>query len=277
KLRLSDNQKKELKDKLKKHQDREYEELRKFYRKLFIPSKEGYKEIDMGLATFGESKIDKDIYDHLRNQGEILKKISPKVIKDRYLTERDSIEVKNLYESLLKTPGELRMSSKEDFIASIKEGVEKGIFGFGYLEYDKITYKTINEAPNITLNGGEVIIRPELCKKDKKEEEEKGQEEWMRDTGVKEKEASFIPKAEKETQEEVEGLLTKGKVYLKLNVPVGKMSNIVKIINFLNVKFNNCEVKVIIKATDGKILKSEYDNLIIEALNQAEIDIEEKD
>jgi len=41
-----------------------------------LPAKDGYKEIDMGLPTFGESLLDKEIYEYLKTQGEILEKIA---------------------------------------------------------------------------------------------------------------------------------------------------------------------------------------------------------
>ena len=65
------------------------EELRKLYRKLYLPAKDGYKDIDMGLPTFGESLLDKEIYEYLKTQGEILEKIAPKVIKDKYMVDKD--------------------------------------------------------------------------------------------------------------------------------------------------------------------------------------------
>lgn len=66
-LRLADAQRKEVKNKLKSYEQRRYEELRKLYRKIFLPAKDGYKEIDIGLTTFGESLLDKEIYDILRS------------------------------------------------------------------------------------------------------------------------------------------------------------------------------------------------------------------
>jgi len=75
-LKLTEGQRKEVKNKLKSYKHKEYEELRKLYRKLYLPAKDGYKEIDMGLPTFGESLLDKEIYEYLKTQGEILEKIA---------------------------------------------------------------------------------------------------------------------------------------------------------------------------------------------------------
>lgn len=270
KLKLSDSQIKELKNKFKNHQDREYEELRKFYRKLFVPSREGFKEIDMGMPTFGETEIDKEIYSHLRNQGEILEKIAPKVIKDKYLSGKDFIETKTLYESLLKTPGELRIFSREGFIDGLKEGVNNGSFGFGYLEDNKPVCKSIKETPNITLSDGEIIIRSELCKEEDSEKEgirieSEERKKEVPSHATKEEEKKTVPQIEKRPN-----------INLRLDVPVGQMSTIVKIVNFLKAKFGQVDVKISIRATGGEISKSEYEDRILEALNQAGIKIEEE-
>ncbi len=266
KLQLSDTQKKELKNKLNSHQGREYEKLRKYYRKLFIPDKEGFKEIDMGLPTFGETEIDKEVFNQLKSQGEILEKIAPKVIKDKYLVNRDFVEVKTLYESLLKTPGELRVISREGFITGIREGVREGLFGFGYLEADKPVCKNIKETPNITFDDKEVIIKPELCKK--------------KDSETKEEKIEVEPPPFSYTVEEKESKTSEIEkihdVKLNLDVPVGQMSTVVKIINYLKGKFAHCNVKIFIQASGGEISKSEYEDKILEALNQAGIKIEEE-
>ncbi len=268
KITLSESQKNELKNKLKNHREREYEELRKFYRKLFVPIKEGFKEIEIGLPNFGESEIDKEIYNSLRSQGEILEKIAPKVIKDKYLAEKDFIAIKNLYDTLLKTPGELRIISQEEFINGIKEGVENGLFGFGYIENDKPICKTIKRTPNITLGDEEVIIKLDLCKEEDKKED-----------GRRETPSQVVDRGEEATKEvpKIKETNIMEKISIKLDVPAGKMSTMVRILNYLNEKFEKCDVKVIIKAIGGKITRSEYEDKIIEALKQAGIEIEEED
>jgi hypothetical protein len=271
KLKLSDGQRRELKNKLKSHQDREYEELRKFYRKLFIPVREGYKEIDIGLPTFGESEIDKEIYTFLKNEGEILERISPKVIKDKYMVNKDFIEIKTLYESFLKTPGELRIFSKEGFINGLKEGVRSGLFGFGYLEGNEPICKSIKETPNIAFSDGEIIIRPELCK-----EEDSEKEEIYTEKGEERKEEQLIISEEREEKTKHSQVEKIRYLKLKLDVPVGQMSTIVKIMNYLNEKFAQCNIKITIQATDGEISKSDYEDKILEAFNQAGIKIEEE-
>ncbi|MGB9894266.1 MAG: AAA family ATPase, partial [Candidatus Saccharicenans sp.] len=76
KLNLTESQKKEIKSKVKNQEQRAYEEIRKLYRNVFLPARNDYKEIDLGFATFGETFIDKEIYNRLRSDGEILERIS---------------------------------------------------------------------------------------------------------------------------------------------------------------------------------------------------------
>lgn len=273
-LKLSDSQRNELKNKLKSHQDREYEEFRKFYRKLFIPDKGGYKEVDMGLPTFGESEVDKEVYSYLRNNGEILEKVSPKAIKDKYLAGKDFVEVITLYESLLKTPGELRISSQKGFVDGLKEGVNNGLFGFGYLEDGRPVCRSIKENPNITLSEGEIIIKPELCKEARKEEDPERVVVPAEGGKLKEEETGSTYAAAGEEKKEASQI--KRSVELKLGVPVGQISTVVRVVNYLKEKFNHCGIEVTIQADGGEVRKSDYEDKILEALKQAGIKIIEE-
>ncbi len=64
---------------------------------------------------------------------------------------------------------------------------------------------------------------------------------------------------------------------LNLKVPVGQIFNVVGVTNYLNFKFDRCEVKVTIVAKEGKLSQSEYEDKIMEALMQAGIKIIEQD
>ena len=267
KLKLTEGQRKEVKIKLKNYEQREYEDLRKFYRKLFLPAKGGFKEIDMGLPTFGESLLDEEIYENLRTQGEVLEKIAPRVIKEKYLAEKEYIEIKKLFEAFLKTPGELRLVSKEAFVKSIIEGVESGLFGFGYISRGKVECKDINTIPSVNLIDEEVVINPEFCLKEEKEEDKQVAYHG-------EKETSLVREPGMESGK-FEGKKY-SKVSLKLKVPVGQISTIARIINYLKNKFNQCTIEITIQATDGEIQIREYEDKVREALTQGNIEIEEE-
>lgn len=271
-LALTEMQRKELINKLKSYEERECEELRKLYRKIFLPAKDGYKEIDIGYPTFGEIWLDKEIYEILRSRGEILERISPKVIKEKYMGEKEYIEIKKLYETFLKTPGELRIISEEGFKEAIKEGVKEGLFGYGKLNNGIIECECIYEIPEINFTEDEIIIKPELCEKKKKEIiEEIPTEEKELEIKTKEGEITKFESEEKEPMEKISSLS------LKLNVPSGNISPIVNLVNsFISKRFNICNITVIIKAKEGEITLAEYENKIKEAIMQIGAKIEEE-
>ncbi|MBO8151135.1 MAG: ATP-binding protein [Candidatus Marinimicrobia bacterium] len=279
-LKLTEGQKKETKNKLENYERREYEELRKLYRKVFLPAKDlsaavqasGYKEIDVGVPTFGESLLDKEIYDSLRSQGEILEKIAPKVIKDKYLCGKDYIEIRKLYDAFFKTPGEVRLISKDGFIESIKEGVNNGLFGFGYVTDGGLEHKCINKIPTVNLVEGEVIVKPGLCVSREIPPSTEGEGERTYPPGTPEKDT--MVKGKEEEQGEVEKY---SKINLKLKVPVGQISTIARIASYLKNVFNQCAIEIKIRASDGEIGRSEYELRIEEALSQGGIEIEEAD
>jgi hypothetical protein len=63
---------------------------------------------------------------------------------------------------------------------------------------------------------------------------------------------------------------------LKLTIPSGKLSDVVKTINLIKEKFSNVEIKIEISAKNGEILKTEYEDKIKEAFFQLGLEIEEE-
>jgi len=63
------------------------------------------------------------------------------------------------------------------------------------------------------------------------------------------------------------------KLKLKLKVPTGQISTIVKIVNYLKSKFSNCEVEISISATSGEIERTDYEDKILETFKQTGIEI----
>ena len=265
-LNLTEGQKKEVKSKIKSHEQRAYEELRKYYRRVFVPAKEGFKGIDLGVPTFGETYIDSEIYNRLRSEGEILESISPAVIKEKYLSDKDYVETRKLLEAFLKTPGEMRIVSSDAFKEGVREGVEKALFGLGNLEDGTPKCEYFKEGVSPELSDNEIIIKSELCVKEATE----AKEEIVYPLAPQPTEKAVKEKEEKTAFTEYT------RINLKLNVPRGQMSNIVKVVNYLNELFKECKVKVEITAQNGKIRADEYENRIEETLKQAGIVVEEE-
>jgi len=265
-LKLTNEQLKEVKTNLRDAGKLLKEHIRGFYRLLLVPSKDGFKDIDLGLPTFGAGKkIDEEVYESLRSEGELLEKLSPLIVKEKYL-KSDFVETKNIWDSTLKTPGEIRLSSQDVLKESIKEGVKQGIFGIGVLKDGKAECCHFKEKVNVELVEGEVIIKPELCQaevaKPKVEIEEK--EEVKAKLEEKPKVVTIMPK-EAYTN-----------IYLKLRVPRGKISDFARMVNFLQSKFEDVELRVEITTKSGSITISEYDDKIREALRQSNIEVEEE-
>ena len=163
-LNLSAEQQREIRTELRKATDELNDRLRRYYRTVFIPTKEGLKESDLGLPTYGVSKkLDEAVYDKLRLDREILESVHPLVIKERYLKANEFVSTEQLYQSSAKTPGEARVIG-QGWESGIREGVEQGLFGLGELEDGKPVCRYFKERPSsIAFSGSEVIIREDIC------------------------------------------------------------------------------------------------------------------
>jgi len=261
KLNLTEAQKKEVKNKIKNQEQRAYEELRKCYRDVYVPIKNTFREMDLGFATFGETFIDKEIYNRLRSEGEILERVSPALIKEKYLKEKEYVSTKNLLETFWKTPGEIRLISAEGFKEGVSEGIEKGIFGLGYIAAGKPVCKYFKEKIKPELSEDEIILAPELCTPISDAGPEVIPPEGPKEPGVREEPG-------KEPYERVYK-----KIYLKVEVPRGRMADISRIINLLNTKFAQCQIKIEINAEGGALTVSDYEDKIKEALSQSSIKV----
>ena len=162
-LNLSDDQRKEVQADRKKAEEGLNDILRRYYRKVFVPTKEGLKENDLGLPTYGETKkLDQAVYDKLRSDGEILEGIHPLAIRDGYL-KTDYVLTEQLYQASVKTPGEARVID-QGWELGISEGVKQGLFGLGELKDGKPICQYFKESPSLIIfSGHEIIIREEIC------------------------------------------------------------------------------------------------------------------
>lgn len=280
-LNLKEGQKKEVKVKLRNLKGRAYEELRKLYHKLFLPAREGYRELSLGLPTYGESSLVQEIYNYLRSQGEILEKIAPRVIREKYLANRSYVGIRSLYEAFLKTPGEIRLASQEAFLESIKEGVRQGLFGFARATDQGLEDICIGETPEVSFTDEEVIVKPDLCVKEKKEEVESDTVGGYVSQGGEGTEKGPAPHTGLPPQS---GTTTEGppasreysEITLNLKASPGNLSTIVRVVNYLRNQFENCTVEVFLRASGGKISAAEYEDKIKEALGQAGIEVKEE-
>ena len=182
-LNFSAEQEKEVQLELKKATDELNDSLRRYYRTVSIPTRDDFKESDLGLPTYGVSnKLDEVVYDKLRLDGEILERIDPLAIKDRYL-KTDYISTAQLYQASMKIPGEARVID-QGWESGIRVGVERGLFGLGELEDGQPVCRYFKESPSsITFSRSEVIIREDICVAQKNAEKEKSPEPVYRPGG----------------------------------------------------------------------------------------------
>ncbi len=266
-LRLSDEQKKEVKKELKDIESDLKESIRRLYRIVGIPTKDGLKKIDLGIPTYGEEKwLDQEVYTRLRSDGEILEKVLPLVIREKYLSDREYVSTEQLYQSSLKTPGETRIVNKSAIEQGIAEGVRAGLFGLGELKDNSPICRYFKEQPSIAFSGSEVLVCEALCREQGEkvtapEYQYPYPEPAVQSKGgdeVRQKEFIYQPKSKKEIQ-------------LRFRVPKGKVASIMGVMNLLQSKFETLEIEL--TAMDGAISEQDYEDKIKETFRQLGIEL----
>ena len=278
-LNLSEEQRKDIKKALKKAESELKESICRFYRAVSIPEKDKFKEIILGVPIFGEDiSLDQKMYDSLRSNSEILEKTSPLFLKEKYLSSREYVSIEQIYQTFLKTPGEVRPVNKKVFEEGIIAGVRIGQFGLGELENNTPICRYFKEEmPAEMFFGNEIIINQEMCQKQKEvgistgispyPSGESGEKPTIDETSKEEgKEISVTPTI---------GKHAKGKVYLKFKIPKGHIYDILRLMNLLQTKFNTLEIEL--TAKDGSISEQDYENTIKETFRQLDIDVDEND
>lgn len=270
-IKLSDEQKVEIKKELKKLEVAVKETIRKLYGKLAIPDKDGYKELPLGIPTYGEEKgLDIEVYERLHSNGEILESIAPIVIKEKYLSDKEFVFTEQLYQASLKTAGEKRPVSKSVVEKGISEGVGLGIFGLGEFKDGKPLCRFFKEKAPVALSGSEIIIEETLCRSQKERETIAGINTQIYPAlgptmpdNVQIKDGKGVPSVSK-----------RDKIHLKFQIPKGKVSSIMGVINFLQSRFSTVEIELI--AEDGELPEQDYEDKILEAFRQLGIKLVEK-
>ena len=270
-INLTDEQRKEVKDEIKKLESPLNEAVRRFYRMMAIPDKDGFKIKDLGIPTYGlNKKLDEELYEQLRLDGELIEKIAPIVLKEKYIVEKDYVSTEQLYQSTLKTPGEARLTSREVLENGIREGIQIGLFGLGELvdNYPKCLY--FKEYATISFTSNEVIIKDSICEIQKKEEDSSP-------AAVKEFSGEYgeTNKASDEDSSKVE-IAEIGErseqLSLKFQIPKGKVAGIMGVMNLLQSKFDTLDISL--SAKGGSITKQEIEDKIEETFRQLNIDFD---
>ena len=275
-LTLSDGQSKEVRTERKKAEDGMGDMLRRYYRTLFIPTKEGLKEGDLGVPTYGDTKkLDEIIYDKLKSDGEILERIHPLAIRERYLKTNEFVSTEQLYQSSAKIPGEARIIGQDAWESGIRQGVEQGLFGLGELEHGKPVSRYFKEGPLlIAFSGSEVLIREDVCIAQKEGEERAEREKADRDVTYP---SGGTPTPDIVEGEDVDSPAPESsglkEIHLQFTVPKGQVAGLMGVMNLLQANFDN--LRIDLRATDGEMSEQDYEDKIKEAFAQLDIDLDE--
>ena len=289
-LSLTTEQQKEIKEGLKKARGDLAEAVRRTYRQLFIPARsagsgqarDGLKELDLGIPTYGEDKpLDEEVYDKLRLDGEILERIVPLVIKERYLRDQEYVLTEQLAQAGLRTPGETRVVSQTAWEVGIAEGVRQGLFGLGSLEDDQpvCRYFGKKEEPFVGLAGSEVIIRAEICQAQRAAEAEQPAYPSPEEASAAVGEPGLTgvgetPEAAGAADRKRVPLHLRRRLRLQFTVPKGKVAGLMGVMNLLQHKFDRLDV--VLSAERGEISEQEYEDKIQEAFRQLGIEVVEE-
>lgn len=266
-LNLSDDQKKEINKELNRIDSSISEALRKYYRFIAIPNKEGFKVFDLGIPTYGLSKfIVDEVYEKLLNEKEILEKLSPSVLKSKYLSNNDYVSTEAVYSSSLSTPGEFRLSSKKVLESSIEQGVLTGLFGLGLLENNQPLCKYFKKFPHIYFNEDEIIIKDSICTEQIKQvsfvEKETESDKHITQNVIPDNILDQVAPAKQKTYDQLS---------FNFLIPKGKVSSVMSVLNYLQSKYERLEISI--KANNGQLTEQEYEYKIKEAFRQIGVDL----
>ncbi len=269
-LYLSDEQRNELQQDLRMEEDRVRDLLLRLYRLIYLPAKGNsiIKELDLGIpdVTIRRSIID-EAYEGLLAEGEILQKISPLVIKERYLKEIEFIKLEQIYDSMMKTPGEVRYLNRDVIEKSIIDGVKQGLFGIGEIKHDtqienEQVFCRYFKEDMLAVDPNCVIVADRVCQAQRRVP---GSETIVQPSII---EGSNI--YGKDSTNPLAYTDDSGNIHetvnLSFDVPRGKISQIMGIMNFLQQKFEVIHLEI--KADKGAITDSDYIHKIKESLNQ---------
>jgi len=274
-LNLSKEQREEVKKELKTAEGDVRESVRKLYRIVAIAAKDGTKEIDLGIPTYGQiPHIDDEIFEKLRSEGEILSKIAPLVIKEKFLSANNFASTQQIYQSALRTPGETRFTDRSVLEQGIIEGVRSGLFGLGELQNNKPLCHYFRESPTVAFSENEILICESICLEQKRKEEAVLVAPGSADTAPAPQINTEPPKWGVGAIAVIPGIAGKGKVHLRFQVPKGKVAQIMGVMNLLQSKFDNLEIEIV--ATNGQISEQDYEDKIKETFRQLGVEVEEK-
>jgi len=193
--------------------------------------------------------------------------MAPIVIKEKFLKGREYIEIEPIYISSLTTPGETRYPDHTIIDECIKIGVRQGVFGVGTIVDNKPVCKFFQDSLINLEYDIDIIIDADLSRKQKFEATE-GTTPRTTPTGSTETPTGTTPVDGGDTTDEQPApeIKVMKQLTLDFNIPVGKASSLLGMINFIQKKF--ARVSITIDAQEGEMDKQDYEDKIKETLRQ---------
>jgi len=269
-LSLTVAQHQDLQKQAKQAQSDLKDHIGRLYRQLFVPVQSGLQQIDMGIPTYGRNRhLDEEVYAKLHDDGRILERLAPLVIKERFLKNQDTVLTQQLVESGSRTPGAVLVTSAHVWETSIAEGVRKGLFGLGELDANEQPIcHFYQEEPSISLQGQEVLIRADICAAQRAA---RTQPPYMPPPRVtspgKVSDGGIAPPTSPTPTQPGRYSLR-----LRFRVPRGQVSNVMGLFNLLQQRFGQMDIDI--RLTDGQISEQEIEDAVRETFRQIGVEAE---
>ena len=179
---------------------------------------------------------------------------------------------------MMKTPGEVRYVKRNLIENSLQDGIKQGVFGVGHTSNDgkddPVCLFFKEEASSSALDGNNIIISSKLCELlkagDVNEADDGGPRTVQGSSG-----GGYVVGSDRRRSGDETPPLVKFKDHVNLgfDIPRGKVSQIMGVMNLLHQRFERLHLQI--TASNGSINEDDYANKIKEALRQLGIRIEE--
>ena len=280
-LRLTEEQRQEVKKRIAQLQKDLTDHLRNAYRFVYIPAPGGdLRELDMGIGTYGmDVPLDEQVYDSLRTNGEILERLEPLVLKERYLRDQEYVLTAQLAQSWSRTPGALRVVSEAAWRRAIAAGVEQGLFGLGILDEEgQPRCRYFGQSPPVGLAEREILLRADLCRQETTETVPSPDRSATPSQATGELPGTYQAatlsgrgEAGPSTGTPPQGP-TRRRLTLRFTLPFGQASSLLGLLNLLQHRFQTIEITI--RLHDGEISEADVESKIRETFQQMGADVE---
>ena len=261
-IKTNSEQKKDVEDELRKERSVTGTMIKKYYRMLYVPSKDGYERFDMGIPTVGESGgISDHVLKRLADEQQVHEKIGPLVLKNECLSSEKFAHTAQMYEMMLKTRGSRRPMNRDVVEDSITSGVSKGVFGLGELRDGEPHCSFFHNEASVSFAENEIIVQDLLCAKPDSE-----------DPTAEELPTPYKPKGpEDEGGRPRVSETDRTSLSIEFEIPEGRVNDAWGIMRLLNEKFRSIQIGI--AAKNGAITESDVAQ-IRETLKQMGINLD---